>query len=34
MGRVDIRPPGEFWDWSEDQQLEWITQLQAEMLGS
>jgi hypothetical protein len=33
MGRVNIRPPEGYFDWSEEQQLEWIRQLQAEVLA-
>ena len=33
MGRTHIRPPGGYYDWPKEQQLEWIRQLQAEVLG-
>lgn len=31
--RIDIRPPDGFFDMTEEQQLEWIRALQAEVLA-
>jgi hypothetical protein len=33
MPRIDIRPPKDYYDWPEEKRLEWIRQLQAEVLG-